>query len=123
MEQETLYQRLGGYDNIAAVANELLSRLMKDSLLGRFWENRGDDGIQREKQLLIDFLCDSTGGPLKYVGRDMLTTHKGMGISQQDWDNFILHLKGTFEHFKVPEQETNEVLGFIDNMKCEIVER
>ena len=74
----TLYNRLGGYDAISAVADDLLPRLQGDAQLGRFWQNRGDDGIAREKQLLVDFLCASAGGPLLYTGRDMLTSHKGM---------------------------------------------
>ena len=61
---KSLYQRLGGYDAIAAVANDLLPRLMNDQLLGRFWQNRAEDSIAREKQLLIDFLCASAGGPM-----------------------------------------------------------
>ena len=56
MENPSLYERLGGYDNIASVANDLLPRLMADPVLGRFWKNRGEDGLRREKQLLIDFL-------------------------------------------------------------------
>ena len=56
-QDKTLYERLGGYDAIAAVASNLLPRLENDAQLGRFWENRGDDGIAREKQLLIDYQC------------------------------------------------------------------
>ncbi|MGI9301570.1 MAG: group I truncated hemoglobin, partial [Gammaproteobacteria bacterium] len=63
MSKASLYERLGGYDAISAVANDLLPRLQADSQLGRFWQHRGDDGIEREKQLLIDFLCASAGGP------------------------------------------------------------
>ena len=58
-ETKTLYERLGGYEAIAAVANDLLPRLRADPQLGRFWAHRGEDGIMREKQLLIDFLCVS----------------------------------------------------------------
>ena len=58
----SLYARLGGYDAISAVADDLLPRLQSDTQLGRFWENRGDDGTRREKQLLADFLCSSAGG-------------------------------------------------------------
>jgi hemoglobin len=123
MENKTLYERLAGYDNIAAVANDLLPLLMSDPLLGRFWQNRGEDGIRREKQLLIDFLCANSGGPLAYVGRDMLTTHKGMGINRRDWDNFTAHLKATFEHFQVSEKEKSEVFGFIESLKGDIVEK
>ncbi len=61
MTGKSLYERLGGYDGISAFANDLLPRLQSDAQLGRFWENRGDDGKAREKQLLIDFLCSSAG--------------------------------------------------------------
>jgi hemoglobin len=119
---KTLYQRLGGYDAIAAVVDDLLPRLENDAQLGRFWANRGDDGIAREKQLLVDYLCASAGGPMLYTGRDMPTSHKGMGISNTDWDIFIGHVKATLANFQVPQQEQDDVLGFIDSTKAGIVE-
>lgn len=119
----TLYARLGGYDAIAAVADNLLSRLMADLQLCRFWAHRSEDGIRREKQLLIDFLCSSAGGPLYYTGRDMVITHKGMGISASDWEVFLGHLKATLENFQVPEQERYDVLAFVESTKADIVEK
>ncbi|NOY63324.1 MAG: group 1 truncated hemoglobin [Gammaproteobacteria bacterium] len=121
-EQQSLYQRLGGYDAIAAVANNLLPRLMSDSQLGRFWQNRGADGIDREKQLLIDFLCASAGGPVLYIGRDNRTAHRGMGISDSDWSRLVDHLGDTLDHFQVPTQERSDVLNFINSTKADIVE-
>ncbi len=73
---KSLYERLGGYDAIAAVAGDPLPRLQSDAALSRFWQHRGADGVQREKQLLIDFLCANAGGPLLYTGRDMQTSHR-----------------------------------------------
>jgi len=119
---DTLYARLGGYDAIAAVAENLLSRLTKDPQLGRFWKNRGKDGLRREKQLLIDFLCAAAGGPLLYVGRDMKTSHKGMGIDESDWRIFIGHLEATLDSFEIPASERAAVLAFIDSTKRDIVE-
>jgi hemoglobin len=119
---DTLYARLGGYDAIAAVADDLLSRLTADDKLGRFWKNRGEDGVRREKQLLVDFLCASAGGPLYYVGREMKASHRGMGISQSDWQIFQGHLECTLDHFGVPATERAEVLAFIDSTKKDIVE-
>lgn len=121
-EQKTLYARLGGYDAIAAVADNLLPRLMSDERLGRFWAHRSEDGIQREKQLLIDFLCHSAGGPLFYTGRDMKTSHRGMKISEDDWSAFVVHLKATLDFFHVPTAEKEAVLGFVESTKAEIVE-
>jgi hemoglobin len=122
MTEKTLYERLGGYDAISAVVKDLLPRLMSDSQLGRFWENRGADGINREEQLLIDFLCSSAGGPLLYTGRDNKTSHKGMGISESDWEKFIGHLNATLEKFELPQQERDDVTGFIESTKADIVE-
>ena len=122
MAEKTLYDRLGGYDAISAVVNNLLPRLMSDAQLGRFWKNRGEDGINREKQLLIDFLCSSAGGPLLYTGRDNKTSHKGMGVSESDWEKFISHLNATLDSFQLPQQEHNDVIGFIESTKVDIVE-
>ena len=77
MSTKSLYERLGGYDAIVAVSGDLLPRLMSDSRLKRFWDHRGQDGIAREKQLLIDFLCSSAGGPMYYTGRDMRCLIRG----------------------------------------------
>lgn len=118
----TLYARLGGYDAIAAVADDLVRRLMADAQLGRFWQHRGDDGVRREKQLLIDFLCASAGGPLYYTGRDMGTAHRGMRISESDWARLLTHLAATLEQFAVPARERGEVAAFVESLKADIVE-
>jgi hemoglobin len=117
---DTLYARLGGYDAIAAVVDNLLPRLASDPELGRFWKHRGEDGVHREKQLLIDFLCASAGGPLFYVGRDMKTSHRGMGISEGDWRTFIDHVEHTLDEFHVPSAERAEVLAFVESTKRDI---
>jgi len=122
MNKKTLYERLGGYDAISAVANDLLPRLQADSQLARFWQHRGEDGLRREKQLLIDFLCSSAGGPLYYTGRDMKTSHKGMKISESDWSRFLGHLNATLQAFQVPQDERDEVVAFVQSTKLDIVE-
>jgi hemoglobin len=123
MAGQTLYGRLGGYDAIAAVCDDLLPRLMSDSQLGRFWMNRAADSIRREKQLLIDYLCASAGGPLYYTGRDMAMSHKGMGITNGDWERFLGHLRATLDKFKVPDGERRDVLAFVESTKADIVEK
>ena len=122
MSEKTLYDRLGGDDAISAVANDLILRLRADALLGRFWSHRGEDGIAREKQLLVDYLCSSAGGSTYYTGRDMLTSHRGMRISESDWSAFIGHLGATLDAFRVPPRERGEVIAFIQSTRAEIVE-
>jgi len=122
MSKKSLYERLGGYDAIVAVSEDLLPRLMSDSRLKRFWDNRGEDGIKREKQLLIDFLCASAGGPMYYTGRDMKVSHKGMKINEADWKAFLGHANATLDAFKIPPNERGEVVAFVQSLKQDIVE-
>jgi len=119
---KSLYERLGGYDAITEVANDLLPRLQADSQLGRFWAHRGEDGVKREKQLLIDFLCASAGGPVYYRGRDMALAHRGMRINESDWKVFLGHAAATLAKFKVPEAVQREVVTFVESLKKDIVE-
>lgn len=107
---------------MCAVSDDLLPRLMSDSRLKRFWEHRGEDGIKREKQLLVDFLCASAGGPMYYTGRDMKVSHKGMKISAADWTAFFGHVNATLDAFKVPPTERSEVVAFVQSLKADIVE-
>ena len=122
MNKKTLYERLGGYDTISAVANDLLPRMQADAQLGRFYQHRGEDGLKRSRQLLIDFLCASSGGPLYYTGRDMKITHKGMKISESDWSAFLGHLNAMLDAFQVPQPEREEVVALMQSTKPDIVE-
>jgi hemoglobin len=122
MSQKSLYERLGGYDAVAAVASDLLPRLRSDSLLARFWSHRGEDGVAREQQLLIDFLCSNAGGPVYYTGRDMKTSHEGMQIDENDWSAFLGHLSATLEAFQLPPRERDEVVAFIQSTRADIVQ-
>jgi hypothetical protein len=83
---------------------------------------RSDDGIRREKQLLIDSLCQSAEGLLYYSGRDMKTSHKGMRISDADWSAFMTHVNATLDHFGVPELERGHVIAFVESTKSDMVE-
>jgi hemoglobin len=122
MSDKSLYERLGGYDAIAAVTDALMVRIKDDDKLRRFYDHRGADGVAREQQLLVDFLCAASGGPMVYTGRDMTTTHVGMRLDEEDWKRAIGYLTATLEAFELPEQEKGEVLRFTESLTPEIVE-
>src|SRR5258708_29750269 len=84
--------------------------------------HRGEDGVMREKQFLIDFLCANAGGPTYYRGRDMLLCHRGMRISESDWNVFLGHAAATLSKFQVPDAEQREVVAFVQSLKKDIVE-
>lgn len=120
---KSLYDRLGGYDALAAVTDEFIGRLATDKTLGRFFVGASDNSKMRIRQLVVDQLCAATGGPCKYIGRDMKTSHKGLGITEEDWNIAVKHLVATLTKFKVPEKEQKEVAAAISGLKADIVEK
>ena len=76
----------------------------------------------REKQLLIDFLCASAGGPTYDRGRDMELWNLRIRITESDWDLFLGHAAATLAKFQVPEAEQREVVAFVQSLKKDIVE-
>ena len=120
---ESLYKRLGGYVSISAVVDDLVDRLANNKQLGRFYEHRGIDGINREKQLTKDFITEKTGGPLYYRGRNMKLAHVGMRMSKSDWKIFMNLLNETLNKFNVPSPEKNDVISLIDSLRNVIVEQ
>jgi hemoglobin len=120
---KSLYERLGGYDALAAVTDDFIGRLATDKQLARFFGGHSEDSLKRIRQHIVEQLCAATGGPCNYTGRDMKTAHKGMAISEADWDAAVKHLVATLDKFKVPAKEKNEVLGAVSSFKGDIVER
>jgi hemoglobin len=119
--RESLYQRLGGYDAIAAATDDLLARLQADPLLRDYWKGASSDNQRRARQLIVDFMAEASGGPAYYTGRTMHTSHHGMGIDARDWDRFMIHAAATLSHFGVPAEESEEVLAFFTGLRGEIV--
>jgi len=120
--EKTLYQRLGGYDALAAFVDDLLPRLLQDSQLGVYWKGKCKDSLKKDRQLLVDFLAMATGGPSQYLGRDMKTSHEGLGITQSDWDVFVRHTVASLNDLGIAERERNEVLAAAGSLIGDIVE-
>lgn len=121
--QETLYKRLGGYDAIAAVTDDFLTRLATDKTLSRFFIGHSDDSKKKIRQHIVDMVCMATGGPCAYGGRDMKTSHKGLGITEADWNVSVNHFVATLNKFNVPKKEQDELIAIVATTKKDIVEK
>jgi hemoglobin len=114
----SLYQRLGGKEAINMVVKDLLANGMADARLNPRLSKM--DGARCERQL-TDLLCQATGGPCKYNGRDMKTAHTGAKVTETEWQAFAENLMKTFNRFNVPERERNDLLQMLLPMKADIV--
>jgi hemoglobin len=120
--QDTLYARLGGYDAIAAVTDDFLGRLLADKAFERFFSGFSTDSKQRIRQHIVEFVCEKTGGPCFYLGRDMKTAHAGMGVTKEDWDKAVALFGETLTALNVPAAEAQELSTLIVPLEADIVE-
>jgi hemoglobin len=121
--KDSLYKRLGGYDALAAVTDEFIKGLATDPKISRFFVGASDNSKARIRQLVLDQLCAATGGPCVYIGRDMKTAHKGLGITEEDWNIAVKILGNTLNKFHVKEREQRDVVNALSGLKADIVEK
>ena len=121
--EKSLYERLGRYDAIAAVSDDFIARLANDKQLSRFLVGLSADSKKRLRQLVVDQLCEATGGPCIYIGRTMKASHAGLGVTESDWQVTVKHLVATLDKFKVPKKEKSELLAIASSLKGDIVEK
>lgn len=118
MADKSLYDRLGGKPAITAVVEDFVGRVAADSRINGKFSNAN---IPRLKSQLVDQICQASGGPCTYGGRDMKSAHAGMGITGEDFDALVGDLVATLNKFKVGDREKNELLGALGPMKKDIV--
>jgi hemoglobin len=122
-QEKTLYQRLGGYDTIAAIVDDVGGRFATDDQLRRFFRAHSKDSLMRQRQHIVDLVCDLAGGPCYYIGRDLKTAHAGLGVSPSDWARAMGLIGETLIKVEVAERERKDVLALIAKLEKDIVEK
>ena len=116
--EPALFVRLGGLEAITAVVDDFVANCAADPRINAFFVNTD---IPRLKKLLVEQICVATGGPCTYTGRDMVTTHTGMKITDAQFDALVEDLVKSLDKFKVPEKEKGELLTPLAAMRPDIV--
>ena len=115
---KSLYDRLGGKDAITAVVDDFVANVAADKRINGFFAKANIPNLKRN---LVDQICQTSGGPCTYTGKDMKTAHKGMGIKDADFNALVEDLVKSLDKFKVPEKEKGELLGALASLKPQIV--
>jgi hemoglobin len=114
----SLYDRLGGKPAITAVVDDFIGNVAADAAINRRFANAN---IPRLKGLLVDQICAASGGPCTYGGKDMVSAHKGMAITEAEFGALVGDLVKSLDKFKVPEKEKGDLLGALGSMKNAVV--
>jgi hemoglobin len=118
----SLYRRLGGYDVIAGIIDEIFSAMKTDPRFARFGPGRSLDSKTRARQLTVDQICELAGGPCFYIGRDMRTSHRGLGITASEWAANMEITAAAIDKCGIPVREKKELLALFERYRDEIVE-
>jgi hemoglobin len=120
--RKSLYERLGGYDALAAAVDDLIPRLHGDPQIGAYWKGQNTHTKKRSRQMLLDFLVEALGGPAVYHGLDMKAAHHGLSITERDWTAMEHHVVGVLDKFGIQGQEREEFLAAAGSLKGDIVQ-
>ena len=115
----SLYDRLGGRDAIAGVTKDFVEvRVAKDDRINKFFAGIDIPALEAK---LIDQICEASGGPCRYTGKDMKTVHASLSINDAHFNALVEDLKASLDHFKVGAREQQDLLGALAKMHDDIV--
>jgi hemoglobin len=120
-----LYKSLGGKKAITAVVDDFVARVAADNRINGFFKQTASDPkrLASFKMKLVDQICEASGGPCKYTGKDMKSAHAGMGIASGDFNALVEDLVATLDKFHVKEADKNALLGVLGPIKNDVVEK
>jgi hemoglobin len=116
---KTLYERLGGNDGIRKLVDDAVDAHLNNPIVKTRFENTED--IEHAKRMSVEFFCAGSGGPETYTGRDMVTTHKGMNISEQEFIAVVDDIFLAMDKNDLGDDVKKDVLAVLYSLKSEII--
>jgi hemoglobin len=120
MHNGSLYSRLGGKPAIRLVVEDFVQNVAEDRRINGFF---GTTNIPRLKRLLVEQICQASGGPCQYSGRSMKAAHRGLGIRNADFNALVQDLGKSLNKYGVPAREQRELTAILLPLKRDIVSR
>ena len=120
--ESSLYQRIGGYDVIAKVIDDLFALMRADARFSRFGTGRSLDSRKRAQQLTVELLCSLAGGPCCYAGRSMKDSHGGLNITGSEWEASLDLTRKALHKNGVANREEAEFVSLFERYRNDIVD-
>jgi hemoglobin len=120
---KSLYERLGGKEGLAKIVDTLLKTVTTDNDLKKPFGKTTGERAEGFKNSFVELLCEKTGGPCNYAGKDMKTAHKAMKIDERQWEAFVKDLTTALDTNQIGDDEKNELFVLLAPMHDDIVEK
>jgi len=119
---KSLYERLGNKEGITKVVDAFIKNLVGNDVVKKRFAKLSKERVEKFRNNLIDQICKESGGDCEYTGKTMKDAHKGMKITEPEWNATVSALKAALDENKVGENEQNDLIAAIAPMKDDIVE-
>ena len=110
-----LYRRLGGYDAIAGFVDLAFPRVATHPALAHFFIGHSHESKYRQRQLIVDKLCSTLQGPVVYIGRPLATVHRGLNITQKQWNTFMEIIENAMDERGIMAEEKRDFIFIFEN--------
>lgn len=118
-DDETVFDRLGGRESVTSVVDDFYDRVLSDERVIHHFEDSDTDELRAHQ---VQFISAVTGGPVEYSGDDMREAHRGMGITDHEFDVVAEHLDTALAENGASDEDREQVLATVEELRPEIVE-
>jgi hemoglobin len=119
----SLYTRLGGEPAISKVVDVfVVNMISSDKIRPPHKKHFLKEDVPALKRKLVEQIGEATGGPQKYSGRTMKESHKGLDVTDADFDATVAALDKALDENKVGKEEKDQLLKKLESMRTDIVE-
>lgn len=115
----SLYERLGSVNGITQLVDDAMDAHLNNPIVKTRFENIKD--FAHVKDMACQFFCAGAGGPETYTGKDMLSAHKGMNISEQEYLAVTDDIVGAMVKHKLSEDTKKDVIAILYSLKDAII--
>ena len=119
---KSLFERLGGRDGIAKVVDAFITSVTHNDVIKKRFTKLSKERVEKFRSNLVAQICKEAGGDCEYAGKSMKDAHKGMKITEPEWNATVSAFKAALDENRVGENEQNDLIAAIAPMKEDIVE-
>jgi len=115
----SLYERLGRFEGISRIVHDVMDAHLANPLIRTRFEASKD--LDHARKMAVEFFCAGCGGPEPYTGRDLLATHKGMNVSEQEFLAVVDDIVGALNRNDVDPTTRGEVVAVLYSLKDQVI--
>ncbi|MFC3627330.1 group 1 truncated hemoglobin [Vogesella amnigena] len=115
----TLYDRLGGSDGIRHIVDDIVANHLANPVVNPRFAHVAD--LNHLREMAFQFFCMGSGGPQHYSGKDMLSAHRGMNISEQEYLAVMDDVLAALDKNKVDDTAKHDVIAILYSLKGDII--